>query len=39
MGKITVICDIMLENYRGGWRDMGSVQIRDGVKIENGLEV
>lgn len=24
--KITVIYDIMLENYRGGWRDMGSVQ-------------
>lgn len=28
-GKITVTYDIMLENYRGGWRDMGSVKSKN----------
>jgi len=32
-GKLTVTYDIMLENYRGAWRDMGSVQTREGGDV------
>lgn len=32
-GKITVTYDIMLENYRAGWRDMGSVQTKSGGDV------
>ena len=32
-GKITVTYDIMLENYRAGFRDMGSVQTGEGKDV------
>lgn len=32
-GKISVTFDIMLENYRGGFREMGSVQTKSGSDI------
>ncbi len=32
-GKITVTYDIMLENFRAGFRDMGSVQSRSGQDV------